>query len=381
VLHSFTFSDGSHPLAGLIADKNGNFYSTTIYGGPNSGGEVFKLAPPSTPGGAWTESVLFAFSGANGLYPYYGAKPIFDSSGNIYGTTYLGGASNEGVVFKVTPGGTETVLYNFCSQSGCSDGEEPGAGLVFDSSGNLYGTTPYGGPFNQGIVFKLVPPATPSGAWTEKVLYSFTGGADGSIPFSPLILDSSGNLYGTTSQGGAGSGVVFKVAPGGTETVLHSFTGGADGGAPYAGLIFDGSGNLYGTTSQGGQGFGVVFELSPPGTPGGAWTETVLHSFADTDGDRPYFGTGLLFDANGNLYGQTDNGGASSDGVVFKVAPGGTETVLYSWGSGSGQPKSIDLFADANGNLYSTTDEGGTLGYGTVYELTGTGFVPLPQSP
>jgi uncharacterized repeat protein (TIGR03803 family) len=381
VLHSFTFSDGSHPLAALIADKSGNFYSTTIYGGPFSNGEVFKLSPPATPGGAWTETVFHAFTGADGSFPYYGANLIFDSNGNLYGTTQLGGASSEGVVFKLAPDGTETVLYNFCSQPGCSDGREPGAGLIFDNNGNLYGTTPYGGRFGPGVVFKLSPPAA-GGAWTETVLYNFTGGTDGSNPFARVVLDNNGNLYGTTSQGGAaGQGVVFKVAPGGTETVLHPFTG-SDGGGPYAGLIFDGNGNLYGNTSQGGvSGAGTVFELSPPATPGGAWTEKVLHSFTVADGARPYFGAHLLFDANGNLYGQTDSGGATGFGAVFKLAPGGTETVLFSFRSGGGMPKSVDLFADGNGNLYGTTDEDGTLGYGMVYELTGTGFVTPPKSP
>ena len=405
VLHSFTLSDGSHPLASLIADKSGNFYSTTIYGGAsgcNNGigkgcGVVFKLAPPATAGGAWTETVLYNFTGgADGAFPYYGAGLIFDTNGNMYGTAEQGGALQSecdggfgcGVVFKLSPGGTETVLYTFCSQPGCSDGRQPGAGLIFDNNGNLYGTTPYGGRFDQGEVFELSPPATPGGAWTEKVLYNFTGGADGAFPFAPLILDSNGNLYGTASADGAsGNGVVFKVAPNGTETVLYSFSGAADGGAPYAGLIFDGSGNLYGNTEYGGvSGAGTVFELAPPATPGGAWTETVLHSFTGADGARPYFGTHLLFDANGNLYGQTDEGGATGFGAVFKLAPpatpGGawTETVLFSFAYGGGMPKSVDLFADNNGNIYGTTDEDGSLRYGMVYELTGTGFVPAPKS-
>jgi uncharacterized repeat protein (TIGR03803 family) len=374
VLHSFTFSDGSHPLAGLIFDKSGNLYSTTIYGSTFGDGEVFKLAPPATVGGAWTETIFHAFSGTDGAYPYYGAKPIFDSNGNLYGTTSQGGTSNVGTVFKLSPAGTETVLYSF---TGGADGNQPGAGLVFDSSGNLYGTTPYGGRFGSGVVFKLSP------AGTETVLYSFTGGADGGNPFSPLILDSKGNLYGTASAGGASySGVVFKVAPGGTETVLYSFTGAADGGAPYAGLVFDSNGNLYGTAFYGGvSNAGTVFELSPPAVAGGAWTENVLHSFTYADGAGPYFGTGLLFDANKNLYGITSTGGATDAGVVFKLSPGGTETVLYNFRSGGGHPKSIDLLADVNGNLYGTTDEDGTLGYGMVFELTGTGFVTAPQSP
>jgi len=405
-------SDGAHPLSGLIADQNGNFYGTTIYGGSsacNNGidgggcGVVYKLAPPATPGGAWTETVLHYFTGgADGAFPYYGAKLIFDANGNIYGTAAQGGALQPecdggfgcGVVFELSPGGTETVLYTFCSQPGCSDGRQPGSGLIFDNNGNLYGTTPYGGQFDQGEVFKLSPPAITGGAWTETVLYNFTGGADGAFPFAPLILDSNGNLYGTASaDGAAGNGVVFKVAPNGTETVLYTFTGAPDGSTPCAGLIFDANGNLYSNTEWGGiSNLGTVFQLAPPATPGGAWTETVLYSFAGPDGARPYFGTHLLFDANGNIYGQTDEGGATTGtcagsycegyGAVFKLAPpatpGGapTETVLFSFPFGGGQPKQVDLFADGNGNLYGTTDEDTTLDNGMVYELAGTGFVP-----
>ena len=256
--------------------------------------------------------MLYSFTGSDGSEPFAGL--IADSSGNLYGTTQSGGASGgHGVVFKLSPSGTETVLHTF---TGGSDGGIPRAGLIADTGGNLYGTTAGGGASNAGTVFKL----SPSG--TETVLYSFTG-SDGSGPFAGLIADSSGNLYGTTQSGGAsgGHGVVFKLSPGGTETVLYSFTGGSDGGTPRAGLIADSSGNLYGTTQFGGPGCGgvgcgVVFKLSPSGT------ETVLYSFTGSDGSGPF--PGLIADSSGNLYGTTLSGGASGGhGVVFKLTGAG----------------------------------------------------------
>ncbi|MGH9206790.1 MAG: choice-of-anchor tandem repeat GloVer-containing protein, partial [Acidimicrobiales bacterium] len=300
-----------------------------------------------------------------------------DSSGNLYGTTGSGGASNDGVVFKLTPGGTETVLHSFAG--GASDGSLPAAGLIADSSGNLYGTTSEGGASNNGVVFKLSPDGT------ETVLHTFAGGSsDGANPRAGLIADSSGNLYGTTGSGGASNdGVVFKLTPGGTETVLHTFMGGGDGAFPLAGLIADSSGNLYGTTESGGGtgciagfGCGTVFKLSPGGT------ETVLYSFkgGPSDGAQPF--AGLYADSSGNLYGTTSGGGASRWGTVFKLSPGGTETVYsFTGGSDGGQPVA-GLIADSSGNLYGTIEHGGAPGCsggcGVVFKLTGTGFVPPP---
>ncbi|MGH9205494.1 MAG: choice-of-anchor tandem repeat GloVer-containing protein, partial [Acidimicrobiales bacterium] len=261
-----------------IADSSGNLYGTTFQGGVVGGctdglgcGTVFRLSP----GG--TETVLHAFTFSSEGYGPNGPL-IADSSGNLYGTTYSDGASGNGVVFKLTPGGTYTVLHTF---TGGSDGANPAGDLIADSSGNLYGTTRGGGAsgsgcggFGCGTVFKLSP------GGTLTVLYSFTGGSDGEGPVGNLIADSKGNLYGTTLLGGGpgcgqfglGCGVVFKLSPSGTETVLHIFTGGSDGGAPFAGLIADSSGNLYGTTFQGGAltacngvGCGVVFKLAGAG--------------------------------------------------------------------------------------------------------------------
>jgi uncharacterized repeat protein (TIGR03803 family) len=222
VLHSFAGgpSDGAVPQAGLIADSSGNLYGTTREGG--SGGVVFKLSPSGT------YTVFYSFTGgSNGGAPF--ARLLADSSGNLYGTTYAGGRSNAGVVFKLSASGTYTVLYSFCSLPGCRDGNQPDAGLIADSSGNLYGTTIAGGGSGNGTVFKLSP------AGTETVLYSFTGGRDGGGP-GGLIADSSGNLYGAAGGGsgtgceGSPCGVVFKLSPSGTYTVLYAFTGGSDGG-------------------------------------------------------------------------------------------------------------------------------------------------------
>jgi uncharacterized repeat protein (TIGR03803 family) len=232
---------------------------------------------------------------------------IRDSAGNIYGTTQTGGTAGAGVVFKVNAAGEETVLYSF---TGGSDGGFPYGGVVQDSSGNLYGTTNGGGTAGFGVVFKL------DTAGNETVLYSFAGGADGGLPYSGVIRDSAGNLYGTAQFGGtAYAGVVYKLDTAGQESVLYSFTGGADGGQPYAGVIRDSAGNLYGTTIGGGAaGAGVVYELDTVGQ------ETVLYSFTGgADGGQPY--AGVIRDSAGNLYGTTNSGGKESSGVVFKLVP------------------------------------------------------------
>ena len=184
------------------------------------------------------ETVLYSFTGgADGGDPQSGV--IRDSAGNLYGTTFLGGTGNAGVVYKLDSAGHETVLYSFTF----ADGSQPTAGVIRDSAGNLYGTTELGGPASQGVVYKL----DTTGNYT--VLYSFTGGADGGYPFAGVIRDSAGNLYGTTQYGGtAQQGVVYRLDTAGHETVLHSFTGGADGSRPNAGVIRDSAGNLYGTT-------------------------------------------------------------------------------------------------------------------------------------
>jgi uncharacterized repeat protein (TIGR03803 family) len=255
VLHSFaSVDDGANPAAGLVRDPAGNFYGTTCCGGDNgpANGIAFKVTPTR----GWT--ILHNFNGNDGRYPFAGL--IRDAAGNLYGTTSTGGTFGVGTVFKINPSNIETVLYNF---SGGADGGYPRAGLVLDRAGNLYGTTVGGGSASgltgNGLVFKVTP------AGQQTVLHTFTGGSDGAQPYAGLLRDSAGNLYGTASGGGAfGWGNIFKVDKTGAETVLYSFTGGTDGSCPMSGLIPDSSGNLYGTTQFGGNfGAGVVFKLAP----------------------------------------------------------------------------------------------------------------------
>jgi len=381
VLHSFNNNgaDGVNPYAGLIFDVAGNLYGTTVEGGIHNLGTVFELTP--TQGGGWTETVLHSFGrGTDGAGPY--GSLIFDGAGNLYGTTQLGGIHNGGTVFELTPmqggGWTETVLHSFNDNG--ADGAYPLASLIFDAAGNLYGTTQQGGIHSCkgktcGTVFEMTP--REGGGWSESVLHSFGNGTDGVNPQGSLISDASGNLYGTTYQGGIHSqGTVFEMTPrdggGWTETVLHSFGRGTDGVSPNATLIFDTTGNLYSTTIAGGiHNGGTVFELSPQ--DGGGWTETVLHSFGNgTDGANPQ--AGLVIDATGNLYGTAITGGIHSDGAVFELSPqpggGWAETVLHSFGNGAdGINPYAGLIVDAAGNLYGTTVAGGIHADGTVFEI------------
>jgi len=324
---------------------------------------------------AQTFTTLYTFCSrpacADGEAP--GAGVIMDKLGNLYGTTELGGASVYGTVFELTPSGTETVLYNFCSASHCTDGQVPSAGLAFGKKGNLYGTTSSGGAYNYGTVFEV----TPSG--TETVLHSFASGADGAYPAGGVVFDKKGNLYGTTSAGGAyGAGTVFEITAKGREKVLHSFVSNSpDGAFPSSGLVLDAKGNLYGTTSGGGgaTGCGTVFEVTPTGT------ETVLYSFAGaSDGCTPL--GGVVFDKSGNLYGTTFAGGLGSCtvpsgcGIVFKLTPTGAETVLYSFAGGlDAERPRASLVLDAKGNLHGTTSFGGSGGWGTDFELMPSGGV------
>ena len=314
---------------------------------------------------AQTYDVLHNFTGgADGAIPQ--ASLVLDAAGNLYGTTSAGGTSNLGTIFKLDANGTKTVLHSF---AGGTDGATPQAGLTRDAAGNFYGTTTVGGGSNSGTVFKL------DANGTETVLYTFMGGVDGKLPNGPLVLDASGNLYGTTNDGGKanacffgyfGCGVVFKLDTAGRETVLYTFTGGIDGGEPYfAGLVRDAAGNLYGTTAAGGTSDnGTVFKLDTTGT------ETVLYSFGN-EGAQPF--AGLVRDASGNLYGTTNNGG-SGFGVVFKLDTAGKEKVLHKFtGGADGAIPQASLVLDTAGNLYGTTTAGGVLNLGTVFKLDANG--------
>lgn len=365
VLYTFAGSalggtDGIEPEGELIVDGAGNFYGTTQSGGDGAGadanngyGTVYEVSA----GG--TETVLYSFlGGLEGLRPLAGL--VRDGGGNLYGTTNGGGTTGEGTVFKIGANGTETILHAFSGY--VSDGASPAAGLVMDSAGNLYGTTPVTGEYGSGTVFEV------SAAGTESLLHSFGQGTDGQEPEADLLRDSAGNLYGTTDGGGvSGGGTVFEISAAGAETVLHSFGAGTDGKNPVARLIMDGAGNLYGTTNIGGvSGNGTVFEISAAGT------ETVLYSFAGADGAGP---GALVMDSAGNLYGTTAGGGAYGEGTVFELSATGTETILYSFGSedagqdpSAGEPNAT-LLMDGAGNLYGTTPRGGTFGSGTLYRI------------
>jgi uncharacterized repeat protein (TIGR03803 family) len=354
VLYNFMGGiDGSNPYGGVIRDSAGSLYGTTEVGGGSNAGVVYSL---DTTG---NEKVLYSFmGGADGGGPRAGV--IRDSAGNLYGTAYYGGTRGAGTVYKLGPAGHETVLYNF---TGGTDGGEPLAGVIRDSSGNLYGTTSYGGTASAGVVYQV------STVGQETVLYRFTGGVDGQWPFGGVIRDSAGNLYGTAYAGGAdNAGVVYELDAAGQETVLYNFTGRTDGGSPWAGVIRDSAGNLYGATSDGGaSACGAAYELDTTGQ------ETVLFSFPSSI-DGFYTEGGLVRDSAGNLYGTTTNGGGANAGVVYELAATGQETVLYTFtGATDGGTPEAGVIRDPDGNLYGTTAAGGTAGFGVVYKLDTAG--------
>ncbi|MFL6689171.1 MAG: choice-of-anchor tandem repeat GloVer-containing protein [Alphaproteobacteria bacterium] len=370
VLYSFAGgSDGAFPEASLVMDAQGNLYGTTEDGGSvecgGSGcGTVFKLAPDGT------ETVLHAFSEmGDGVYPI--AALALDSAGNLYGTTFKGGDSGGGVVFRVTPKGKETLLHSF---GGGSDGSRPDAGLVIDDAGNFYGTTSGGGAAGHGTVFRI----TPSGG--ERVIYSFAGGSDGAYPAAGLVRDAAGNFYGTTANGGLdcdgtgqGCGTVFRVTPKGKETVLYAFEGDEHGANPAASVVMDAGGNLYGTTNNGGVACddsgatcGTVFKLAANGK------ETGLHIFTGGS-DGAYARSTLVLDSNGALFGTTASGGAGGGecgcGVVFKIPRRGEEKILHTFAGDDVHSPFAGVIMDASGNLYGTGFVGGANGGGGVFEI------------
>jgi FIMAH domain len=417
-------SDGAEPLAGLIMDSSGNLFGTTSTGGsstscaPYSGcGTAFELTADSSYS---TVVVLHSFAGSDGVQPYAGLS--MDSSDDLFGTTF-GGFSFDGNAFELSPpaaaggGWTDAVLHSFSPSD--SAGVIPRAAVIMDSPGDLFGTTENGGSFFGGAVFELV---NNSGSYSEKVLYSFrnNGPNDGSTPIAGLIMDSSGNLFGTTYEGGSSSncpavscGTVYELADSSgiyAEKVLYNFgsSGSSDGANPGAGLIMDSSGDLFGTTVGGGStncptvGCGTVFELSKPTTAGGSWTETVLHTFtgqngadlANSDGASP--GAGLIMGPSGHLFGTTEGGGSSPNcsggcGTVFELSKpataGGswTETVLHTFtgqdstdlAKSDGEAPSAGLTLDPSGSLLGTTEAGGSSpncsgGCGTVFAVATT---------
>jgi len=387
VIHTFEGKDGSQPVDDtLVIGASGLLYGTTELGGNlkcslNPGGGCGTTFEMNSKG---REKVLHRFNKlSSGLEPL--SPLVQDSSGNWYGVTFFGGDASCaggdvgcGTVYKIDAAGNETVLHRFKDTNG--DGAFPYAPLVIGSDGDLYGATNSGGASNFGTVFKLDP-----NTGTETVLHSFQGPPDGTAPQSGLVEDGSGNLYGTTIGGGklesdcatGGCGTVYKIDTAGNETVLYAFTGetNGDGLSPIAYPVLDSSGNLYGTTDQGGGNAndccGTVYEVSPAGT------ETVLYRFQGADGSGPY--TPVFRGAGGILYGTTINGGNYGYGVVFKLATSGKEKVLHHFtGNSDGGNPYAGLTADAAGNLYGSAAVGGDIkcsagngvGCGVVFKVS-----------
>ncbi len=318
------------PYSRVIFGPDGSLYGTTAEGGGIGGGTVFNLKPPAsfckTVLCNWNESVLYSFSrGSDGGAPY--SEVVFDHSGNLYGTTYAGGASGSGAVYQLTPSGghwAEKVLHSF---SGMPDGAGPYGGLVFDLSGNLYGTTSAGGYSGCsegsyagcGTVFQLTPQGS---QWTENVLYRFYAGYSGDTPEANLMMDSSGNLHGTTLNGGQhGGGTAFALSQSNGNwsfNVDYSFTSCCTYSGPFGPLVMDSAGNLYGTINGGGEwGYGAIFKLTPSN---GGWTYTVLYSFTDRD-DGKWPSGNVVLDSQGNLYGTASFGGSLQWGLVWEITP------------------------------------------------------------
>ncbi len=387
VLHTFTGgSDGAAPVAGLTKDAAGNFYGTTSDGGSDTCtfgcGTVYKLVRH---GSNWTLNPIYEFTATN--HGPFGpeARVIFGPDGSLYGTTVNGGSCGGewcGTVFKLQPPATFcrsvtcpwtlTVLHDF---AGGSDGAFPYSDLVFDPSGNIYGTTSVDGDsscmvirgvIGCGTVFKLTRNA--DGTWTNHTLYEFQGGSDGGRPFAGVVLDQAGNLYGVTAYGGIGPcnsnfgcGSVYELSPSGSgwiETTLHQFTGAADGGAPYGGLMFDSASNLYGAAAYGGAGLGTVYELSPGQ---GGWNFNVIYTFTGFQASGPE--STLTMDAAGNLYGTSASGGNNGGfGTVYKLTPssgGWSYSSLHDFDLGSdGGLLYGSVAPDANGNVFGVTSSG-----------------------
>jgi uncharacterized repeat protein (TIGR03803 family) len=325
----------------------------------------------SAPALAQTESVVYSFANPPDAYSPR-CNLILDPAGNLYGTTFSGGLNNLGSVFVLTPTGTESVVYSF---AGGADGSHPVGGLVRDTkTGNLYGATVYGGSTNNGTVFMVNPTNG-----TEKVLYSFLGGTDGANPYSSVVRLGT-NIFGTTFNGGAfGYGTVFKLTAAGKETTLHSFNSAfptLDGSYPYAGLTVN-KGILYGTTTLGGaSNLGTVFSITKTGS------YALLYSFKGGSNDGQSPNAGVVFDASGNIFGTTYGGGTDNAGVVFKLPPGGVDTVIHDFARNSAD--GINPYASLvlyKGNFYGTTLQGGgPANGGTVFKITPAGLETVLHS-
>lgn len=379
ILHSFNGNDendGNEPVGPVLLDSSGNLYGTTFNGGVYGWGTVFKMTAGAN---GWSLTNLISFNGLGAAWPT--SRLTFDAAGNLYGTTFFGGILNDGVAFELNPAAegswNETALHDFGPNA--HDGTFPRSGVIFDKSGNAYGTTTGGGTHGNGTVFQLSPLA--GGGWKENILHSFND-VDGWQPTAGLTMDADGNLYGTTDFGGSssacdsGCGAVFEVSPDGAggwkEKVLLSFNN-DNGSSPSTPLTLDAEGNLYGTTGSGGAyNEGNVFKLSHVAS---GWKLTILYSFGARANDGTASFGFLALDAAGNIYGVTGYGGIFGAGTVFKLSrqASGTwkETILHNFDSSSGDGYSpgSGVALDSAGNLYGTTEAGGVYGDGTVYEI------------
>jgi uncharacterized repeat protein (TIGR03803 family) len=325
VLYSFTGrSDGGQPYKGVTLDAQGNLYGTAVIGGkhgacPEDGcGVAYKL---TNSGGTWTQTVIHFFTGTDGYGP--GAGLTFDKAGNLYGMTAVGGANGLGVIYQLRPQPDGTwrlrVIHNF---TGGKDGSSGSAGrLLLDNAGNLYGVATTGGANGKGTAFKLT--ATPDGNWSFRTIYAFKGQPDAGFPYGGLVFEA-GNLYGTTYYDGANNlGSVYQLAPqpggGWRERVLYSFKGGRDGNSSISNLVFDAAGNMYGTTSEGGAGCscGTIFKLTPSN---GRWTESVAYRFQGVP-DAGFAYNGMVGDSTGKFYGATVHGGVDNEGAIYEFTP------------------------------------------------------------
>jgi uncharacterized repeat protein (TIGR03803 family) len=366
-LHSFNGTDGANPYVGLVQGTDGYLYGTTIDGGVNGGGNVFKV----NRSGKLTSLYDFCAQPncTDGQYPV--TVLVESTDGNFYGTTQSGGIHGWGTVYKITPNGTLTTLHSFAG----TDGAGPYGSLVLATNGNFYGTTNGGGDHNSGTVFTI----TSSGALTT--LYTFcsvSGCTDGQYPVGPLIQGADGNIYGTTHAGGNyaacnvnGCGTVFKITSSGKLTTLHTFDQ-ADGAYPYGGVVDDGKSMFYGTTASGGvSDNGTIFTIDSSGT------FNTLYSFSGLDGSEPY---AILLGSDGNFYGTTLYGGTHVyDGSVFEITPTGTLTSLHSFNRVHGKNPYSGLVQDTNGSFYGTAYFGGADNDGIFFSVS-TGLAPFVET-
>lgn len=369
VLHNFdSGADGGTPYAGVTLDQQGRIYGTASAGGTGNGGVVYRL---DRHGDAWVETPIYTFQGTpDGATPY--SRVIFGPNGALYGTTSYGGTHNAGTVFSLRPQASachaalcpwsETIFYSFTNGA---DGAYPTFGdLAFDPAGNLYGTTVEGGAHNYGVVFKLTPS---SGGWTESVIWSFTNGNDGANPYAGVVFDGAGNLYGTTLYGAQGFGTVYELYPtqsGWTEKTLYAFNQN-DNGSGAGGLVMDSHGNLFGITGDTED--GAAYELTPIGQN---WGFILLQTFS---GSYPGPLAAPTFDAQGNLYGPLPTGGQGDGGEIFRMTPSGGGWIYsdyYDFINGGGYAPIGAVVFDASGNMYGTSAQGGSHSGGTVWEVT-----------